>query len=136
MSLFGKPATQGGGLFGGSTFGQPQQAASQPSLFGQSTQTGGTGLFGQQQQQRQQQQQPAQQSAWGMSKPAGTSLFGASQAQPQQQQQQQGLQQSQQQQQQQQMPTLAQSQAQLSSSLWQPNNDSLRMSRLPLFQEY
>lgn len=141
MSLFGKPATQSGGgsLFGGSLFGQSQQQQPQQpqstsgGLFGsqQTQQNQGTSsLFGNQQkpaatgslfggQPQQQQLNQGTTSLFGAPQQQNqgtTSLFGSSLAQPQQQQQQQPFQQ-----QPQQMPVLAQSQAQLSSSLWQPN---------------
>ncbi|OAQ67295.1 nuclear pore protein NUP57 [Pochonia chlamydosporia 170] len=78
------------------------------SLFGQPKPLGSGGLFGQTQ--TAQQTQPAQQtgSVFGQTM-GGQQLPGASIAQQQQVQQ---------------MPTLAQSQAQLSSSLWQPGKET------------
>ncbi|EEY16150.1 nucleoporin nup44 [Verticillium alfalfae VaMs.102] len=116
MSLFGKPAGQAGGLFGASTFGQSQQQQ-QPQQQQQAAPT--LSLFGGQQNQTNQQQNQGT-----------SSLFGGSFAQPQQQQQQQQVQQSQQQQ----MPSLAQSQAQLSSSLWQPGSETPQNQKPPMEQ--
>lgn len=133
MSLFGKPATQGGSLFSNSTFGQPQQQQPQQQqstggMFGAPQNQGTSNIFS------------------SLSKPATTGLLGGQQQQQQQAQQNQGssslfgtLAQTQaaqtqaQQQQQQQMPALAQSQAQLSSSLWQPN-ETPRNQKPPMEQ--
>ncbi|KAG7124337.1 Nucleoporin NUP57 like protein [Verticillium longisporum] len=119
MSLFGKPVGQNGGLFGASTFGQSQQQQ-QPQQQQQAAPT--LSLFGGQQNQTNHQQNQGT-----------SSLFGGSFAQPQQPQQQQQQQQQQQvqQSQQQQMPSLAQSQAQLSSSLWQPGSETPQNQKPP-----
>jgi nuclear pore complex protein Nup54 len=84
------------------------------SLFGQAKPLGSGGLFGQSQ--IAQQTQPAQQTG---------SVFG--QTMGGQQASTMGNPMMGQQQQVQQMPTLAQSQAQLSSSLWQPGKETPRM---------
>ncbi|KAL2754035.1 hypothetical protein ACRALDRAFT_2043135 [Sodiomyces alcalophilus JCM 7366] len=145
-SLFGQPQQQqpqqqqstSGGLFGGqqtqqnqgtsSLFGNQQKPAATGGLFGgqpQQQNQGTTSLFGGQPQQNQ-----GTTSLFGGQQNQGTSsLFGGSLAQPQQQQQQQQPFQ----QQPQQMPVLAQSQAQLSSSLWQPN-ETPRNQKPPIEQ--
>ena len=86
------------------------------SLFGQPKPLGSGGLFGQTQ--TTQQAQPAQQtgSFFGQTLPGqqgstlGNTMIGGQQQQVQQ------------------MPALAQSQAQLSSSLWQPGKETPRMT--------
>ncbi|ROT41016.1 hypothetical protein SODALDRAFT_330733 [Sodiomyces alkalinus F11] len=156
-SLFGQPQQQQqqqqqqpqqqqhqqGGLFGTQ---QTQQNQGTSSLFGNQQKPAATGsLFGGQPQQQNQgttsifggQQQPQNQGTTslfaGQQNQGTSSLFGGSLAQPQQQQQLQQQQRHQQQQQPQLMPVLAQSQAQLSSSLWQPN-DTPRNQKPPIEQ--